>query len=117
MGESDPLEEQQRLDPLLHSRHFTDQRVTELGEVAKLSINRRRHVNALQLSTAQVLRQAAAVESIGFTFALELWESSTAPPPSKCSLGPSTHHTIRTRSVQPRRRMQLSVRENACARG
>src|SRR5262245_35605178 len=63
---SDSLEEQQRLNPLLHPRHFTDQGVTQLGEMAKLSINGRRHVNAPELSTAQALRQASAVEAIGF---------------------------------------------------
>src|SRR5215467_3089787 len=52
--ESDPFKEQQRLDPLLHPHHFTD--VSQLSKMAKLSVNRRRHVNALQLSTAQVLR-------------------------------------------------------------
>ena len=64
--ESDPFEEQQRLNPLLHPRHFTHQGVAQLGEMAKLSINGRRHVNALQLSTAQALRQASAVEPIRF---------------------------------------------------
>src|SRR5262249_19396617 len=64
--ESDPFKEQQRLNPLLHPRHFTDQGVAQLGEMAKLSINGRRHVNALQLSTTQALRQPSAVETIGF---------------------------------------------------
>src|SRR5262249_17760258 len=64
--ESDPFKEQQRLNPLLHPRHFTHQGVAQLGEMGKLSINGRWHVNAAELSAAQALRQASAVEPIGF---------------------------------------------------
>src|SRR5215831_669945 len=64
--ESDPFKEQQRLDPLLHPHHFTDESVSQLSKMAKLSVNRRRHVNTLQLSTAQVLREGSAVEAIRF---------------------------------------------------
>src|SRR6266436_1302787 len=65
VGKRNPFVEQQRLNPELAGGQLPDVRVSHLHQMAKVAIHATRHMNAVQLSTAQTLRQFAAVESIG----------------------------------------------------
>ncbi len=69
LGKRNPFEEQQRLNPELARGQLPDVRVPHLHQMAQVAIHAtrhmNRHMNAVQLSTPQTLRQFAAVESIG----------------------------------------------------
>src|SRR5436190_5110467 len=59
------FEEQQRLNAQFAGSQLPYVRVAQLHKVTQVAIDWGRHVNAVQLSAAQTLRQLTAVESIG----------------------------------------------------
>ena len=61
----DPFEEQQRFNPLLHPGQLAHQHIAQLSEMAKLAIQQRGNMNALQLPPAKVLRQRPTIQPIG----------------------------------------------------
>src|SRR5438270_6521808 len=65
VGKRNPFVEQQRLNPELTGGQLPDVRVPYLHQMAQVAIPGTRHMNAVQLSAPQTLRQLAAVESIG----------------------------------------------------
>src|ERR1700716_3915875 len=63
-GKSHPLVEQQRFDAALGGRQLSDVSVPQLHQMTQLAINRRRHMNALQLLATQVFRKLPGIEPI-----------------------------------------------------
>src|SRR5918993_1497309 len=64
-GKLNAFEQQQGFNPLLVSGCLAHHRVAQLGEVAKLAIDRRGDMNAFDLSTAQTLGQSSTVKPVG----------------------------------------------------
>src|SRR5262245_40910059 len=64
-GKLDSFEEQQRFNPLLHSRQLAYQHIAQLGKMAKVAVGGRGTVDALELSCTQMLRQGFTIEPIG----------------------------------------------------